>query len=450
MYDFILPLKLFKTNRLTILAVTAVAVCVFVVIVVMTVMNGLVTDFIDMNHGFFADCIISTDSLVGFGHYDEFENTLRSSDFVESVTPVINTFGLVKSNSSGKNAALSLMGIELESHEKTTDFAKSLYYRKDKPSLAFSPSYNTELPGCVLGIDLLVERDQWGIYKQSPYLPRWSYGITCFPLTPKGTLVKTGTSVSANTGTFYYSDNSNSGLARVDSTYVYLPFEKLQSLAGMNIGPKRTSAIFIKFKKGAYLNKSVEKTAALWKDFVAQNSNSEVSGLFKNVNVQDFRSYRRETIAPMEKEQTMMALLFLLVGVITVFIIFVIFYMIVGGKNRDIGILKSVGVSQFGIMRVFLRYAVLIGLVGAVIGIAAALVFLDNINGLENWLYIKFGFQMWNREIYAIGAIPDRPGIALPIEVAASAVIACLLGALLPTIKAARQNCVDTLRVNQI
>jgi len=450
MYDVILPLKLFKSNKLTILAVAAVAVCVFIVIVVMTVMNGLTVDFIDKNHDFFSDCIISTDSLVGFGHYDEFITSLRSSDFVESATPVINTFGLVKSDSSGKNAALSLMGIALDSHTKTTNFAQSLYYRKEKPLLAFAPSYNPELPGCVIGVDLLVERDSWGNYQQWTILPRWSYGITCFPLTPKGTLVKTGTSISANTRTFYYSDNSNSGLAKIDSTVVYLPFEQLQSMTGMNIGPKRAGAIFIKFKKGADFNKSVEKTTALWKDFVGLKSDSEVADLFKTVNVQDFKSYRRESIAPMEKERAMLLLLFLLVGLITVFIIFVIFYMIVGGKSRDIGILKSIGASQFGIMRVFLRYAVLTGLVGAAVGIAGALVFLDNINSLEDWLYVKFGFQMWNREIYAIGDIPSRPGFALPIEVAAAAVIACLLGAMLPTIKAARQNCVDILRVNQI
>jgi lipoprotein-releasing system permease protein len=441
---------LFKSSRLTILAVLAVAVSVFIVIVVMTVMNGLTVDFIEKNHAFFSDCIVSTDSLVGFGHYDEFMTTLQSGDFVESVSPVINTFGLVKSESSGRNAALSLMGIVPETHITTTQFGQSLYYQREEPSLAFSPSYNRQLPGCVIGVDLLVERDQWGNYMQWPYLPRWSYGITCFPLTPKGTLVKTGVSVSANTKTFYYSDNSNTGLAKIDSTMVYLPFEQLQSLTGMDIGQKRTGAIFVKFKKGVNIDKAVEKTTALWEEFIEQKSDSEVAGLFKTVNVQDFRSYRRETIAPMEKERAMLLMLFLLVGLITVFIIFVVFYMIVGAKNKDIGILKSVGASGFGIMRVFLRYAVLIGLVGAVVGISCALIFLDNINSLENWLYDKFGFQMWNREIYAIGEIPNRPGVALPIQTAAAAIAACLLGAMLPTMRAARQNSVDVLRVNQI
>ena len=281
-------------------------------------------------------------------------------------------------------------------------------------------------------------------------MPRRSYEITCFPLSPKGTIVKTGTAISANTKTFYQSDSSNTGLAKVDGTTVFLPLEQLQTLTGMNIQPKRTSAIFIKFKKGFNYNRSVEKVASLWKDFTQGKTDASYANLFKTVNVQDFKNYKRETIAPMEKERAMMLLLFLMVGLITVFIIFVIFYMIIAGKNKDIGILKSVGASGCGIMRVFLRYAVLIGIVGAAAGIAAALIFLDNVNSLEGWLYYKFGFQMWNREIYAIGDIPSKTGVTLPIAVAAGAIIACLLGAMLPTLKAARQNCVDILRVNNI
>ncbi|HBG26764.1 MAG: hypothetical protein A2Y10_18780 [Planctomycetes bacterium GWF2_41_51] len=452
MYDVILPLKLFKSSKLTILAVLAVAVSVFIVIVVMTVMNGLTVDFIEKNHGFYSDCIISTDSMVGFADYDEFLEVLRKQEFIESATPVINSFGLVKSETSGKNAALNLMGFDVDNHFQTTNFEESIYYRKSEPKLAFSPSYNPNLPGCVIGIDLIADRDEWGNYSQWSFLPRYSYEITCFPLTPRGTIVRTGTAVSANTKTFYYSDNSNTGLAKVDGTTVYLPFEHLQIMSGMNIEPKRTSAIFVKFKAGYNMTKSVEKTTSLWTEFVAAKTTNDTAALnfFKNVNVQDFKSYKRETIAPMEKERAMMLLLFLMVGVITIFIIFVIFYMIVGGKNKDIGILKSLGASNFGIIRVFLRYAVLIGVVGAGIGIAAALLFLDNVNSLEGLLYDKFGFQMWNREMYAINDIPDKAGAALVLQVAGAAVLACLLGALWPTVKAARQNCVEILRVNQI
>jgi len=450
MYACLLPARFFLRRRITILAVLAVALCVFTVVVVMTVMNGLVIDFTAKNHAFFSDCIVSTDSLVGFGLYEEFISRLEGADFVASAAPVISAFGLVESESSGKNAALDLMGIDIARHIKTTDFADTLYYRKDAPILAFRPIYDTNLPGCIVGVDLLVERQKSGQYRQLSYLPAWSYLVTCFPLTPKGALAKTGTQLSANSRTFYYSDNSNSGLARIDSTVVYLPFDFLQSLCGMDIAGRRTNAIFIKFKQGSDINLCTDKVSRLWQDFISQKGDFALANLFGTVRVADWKTYRRQTIAPMEKEQTMLILLFALVGLITVFIIFVIFYMIISRKSRDIGILKSLGVSKAGIIRVFMRLAFLTGICGAAVGIASALIFLANINRLEGWLFDKFGFQMWNREIYAIGEIPHDTAPLLLAAVAACAVAACLLGALLPTLSAAGRKCVDVLQVNQL
>ena len=450
MYNILLPIRFFLRRRITLLAAFAVAICVFTVVVVMTVMSGLVSDFVEKNHEFYGDCVVWTDSLVGFGLYEEFITELNDTDFVVSACPVINTFGLVQSEATGKNAALNLMGIDIGRQIKTTNFADTLYYRKTDPSLAFVPLYDPNLFGCAVGVDLLVERLRTGQYNQLVYLPMWSYVITCFPLTPKGSLARTGMSLAANSKTFFYSDNSNSGLAKVDSTTVYLPFEQLQVLCGMDTSAKRTGAIFIKFKPGSDISVCSEKVQALWRDFTAKNSDFALFGLFKNVSVRDWKTYRRSTIAPMEKEQTMLILLFLLIGLITVFIIFVIFYMIISRKSRDIGILKSLGVSKLGIVRVFLRLAFLVGLAGSCVGIAAALVFLANINRFEGWLFDKFGFQMWNREIYAIGEIPHNTGPVLLTIVAACAVAACLLGALLPTVSAARMKCVDTLRVNQL
>jgi lipoprotein-releasing system permease protein len=212
----------------------------------------------------------------------------------------------------------------------------------------------------------------------------------------------------------------------------------------------RTSAVFVKFKDGVNIEICTEKVSLLWKDFISQRSDFDFAGLFDTVRVQDWKAYRRGTIAPMEKEQTMLILLFALVGLITVFIIFVIFYMIISRKSRDIGILKSLGVSKTGIVRVFMHLAFLIGFCGAAVGIVSALVFLANINSLEDWLFDQFGFQMWNREIYAIGQIPYQARPDLLMAVAVCAVAACLLGALLPVLSAAGKKCVDVLRVNQL
>ena len=70
----------------------------------------------------------------------------------------------------------------------------------------------------------------------------------------------------------------------------------------------------------------------------------------------------------MEKEEVVVMLMFGLVGLTTVFIVFVVFYMIVSHKTKDIGILKSVGVSSGDVVGLFLCFAFLVGILGSAIG----------------------------------------------------------------------------------
>ena len=66
MYKITLAIRYLLKRRITFFAVVAVALCVFIVLVVMTVMAGLVGDIKEKNHLFAGDCIVATESLVGF------------------------------------------------------------------------------------------------------------------------------------------------------------------------------------------------------------------------------------------------------------------------------------------------------------------------------------------------------------------------------------------------
>ena len=76
MYKFILAFRYMFRKRISYLALLAVSLCVFIVVVVMTVMTGLVDDFKRKNHEFVGDCVIGTESLVGFGQYEDFVKIL--------------------------------------------------------------------------------------------------------------------------------------------------------------------------------------------------------------------------------------------------------------------------------------------------------------------------------------------------------------------------------------
>ncbi|MHC4596992.1 MAG: hypothetical protein ACYS19_18855, partial [Planctomycetota bacterium] len=214
MYKVILAIRYLIKRRITYFAVLAVALCVFIVVVVMTVMTGLVSDYKQKNHDFVGDCVVGTESLVGFAYYEDFVKILEKTDFIEGVSPVIKSYALINSRGSQRCYGVEIMGLDPVRHSRATGFGQTLYYRKGDVAKAFEPPYDSNLPGCVLGIDLALQRDANSRYFYEPRPSETALSISCFPLTAKGALAKAGLG-EVNTQTFYYSDHSHSGLARV-------------------------------------------------------------------------------------------------------------------------------------------------------------------------------------------------------------------------------------------
>jgi lipoprotein-releasing system permease protein len=449
MYKLILAIRYLYRRRISYLATAAVALCVFIVIVVMTVMTGLVQDFKQKSHSFTGDCVVGTESLVGFAYYEDFMRLLESEDFVESVSAAINSYALVGAEGSQQNIGLEIIGVDAERHNKATGFGKTLHYHKDDVSRAFKPSADTNLPGCVVGIDRWLQRNSKGEYFYESSPAATAMAVTCFPLTIRGALAKAGTGL-VNTKTFYFSDFSESGLARVDSSVVYLPFEDAQVLCGMTEPVGRASWLHIKFKPNVKLEDGCRKVRLLWAKYRDSVGDKPEAELLASVSVRSWKEHRREFIAAMEKEQVMLTAMFGLVGLTTVFIVFVVFYMIVSHKSKDIGILKSIGASGSDVVAVFLGFAAMLGVAGSAVGVAAGLWFLRDINAIENWLFERFGFQLWDRTIYAIGEIPHQMDLIMVLVVAGCAILACLAGAVLPSVRAAQARPVETLQVSQL
>lgn len=450
MYKIILAIRYLVKRRIAYFAVLAVALSVFIVVVVMTVMAGLVRDFKQKNHQFAGDCVVSTESLVGFAYYEEFVKILEQEDIVEGVSAVIKSYALVSPEGTERNVGVEIMGIDPVSYSRATGFGETLYNHRDDVSKAFEPTYDPNLSGCVIGIDMVLSRDSKGRYSYDSDPTGLGLVISCFPLTAKGALANVSTGL-VNTKTFYYSDNSHSGLARVDSSMIYLPFEQAQMMCGMGGSVKRASGIHIKFKPGVKLYEGCGKIASLWENFRQEKAGESYANLLEKVTVQSWKDYRRAFIAAMEKEQMMMTVLFGLVGITTVFIVFVVSYMIVSHKSKDIGILKSIGVSNANVMLLFLGFSFLIGLLGSAIGVVGGWRFLVHINGIEGWLYDNFGYQpLWDRTIFAIGDIPNTIDFNVLGIIILSAIAACLIGGLLPCRQAAKQKPIETLQVSQL
>jgi lipoprotein-releasing system permease protein len=69
-----------------------------------------------------------------------------------------------------------------------------------------------------------------------------------------------------------------------------------------------------------------------------------------------------------------------------------------------------------------------------------------NINGIHAWLGRAFGIVIWDRSIYFFDRIPSRINPREAIVIVSVSNVSSLIGAIIPAIKAARVDPVESLR----
>ena len=82
--------------------------------------------------------------------------------------------------------------------------------------------------------------------------------------------------------------------------------------------------------------------------------------------------------------------------------------MLVKNKGRDIGILRSLGLTRSSILRVFFICGSLIGVVGTVLGVIIGMLFVTYINEIQWLVEYIFGSSVWNEEIRFLTQVPAK------------------------------------------
>jgi lipoprotein-releasing system permease protein len=484
MYKLQLIRKYLFKRRIAWVALVAVMLCTAMVLVVVSVMGGWLRNFKQSFHGMTGDVVITASSLGGFPNYQEMIDSIVKLKDVQSAVPIIRTGGLI--NIDNRDVEMvQVLGYPTDIG-KVNDWPSSLHLNPDdrkqklreattRPNLTAAERHQLDVdmsrlpfglhpdlyrayertaegkpapnrlnrPGMIVSTLVVGMRKDKG-----PDADDFRREFYRMPVTLTLVPVVGGEAISLDSVQpipFWIVDDSHSRLYALDNNNVYISFEEAQKDLRMTATADqdaRCSEVEIKAVPGADLNTLRDQVAAI----TEQVRLNHAIPYFYEFKVETWLQQQGVFIKAVENEVLITTTLFSVISMVAVLLIFCIFYMIVIEKTKDIGIIKSLGATGWGILSLFLGYGFAIGAVGAALGFAAAFFFMRYINDLHAWLARITGRDLFSPETYQFDKLPDRMETQTVVIVVIAAVISALVGALIPALRAAMMNPVEALR----
>jgi len=430
-YAFTLANRYLTSRVIPLIAVAAVALCVALVVIVVSVMSGFLDMLKSSGRTLMGDVVINY-PVRGLPWYQDLIREIESLPEAEAATPLIDTYGLVRmpypAGADKEVVTANVWGVDPESFERVTDYSRTLHWKPpanrsdagnmapDDPRLALSPQIEadgralrqsgTGEPGLVMGIHVSIvnDRQRDGSYRSRYgwFMPDHAVTLTLVPISGKGTVAEPRERV------FQVVNEFKSGVYQIDKNRVLIPLEEAQRMLRLDRGtlfdmdappnadgtqpvlgesPARVHRVLVRARPGVDPPRLQAAVAAAYDRF-AQRGATDTSRVVRPparemVSILTWEQHLRDLIGPVEKEREMMRILFSIVYLVCAGLVLSIFWAIVQEKSRDIGILRSIGASRPGVLWIFLQYGLVIGAVGGVVGVGLGWLVIRNINAIH-------------------------------------------------------------------
>ena len=162
--------------------------------------------------------------------------------------------------------------------------------------------------------------------------------------------------------------------------------------------------------------------------------------------VSDWRQMNSALFQALEVERVAMFVVLCLIILVAAFNIASSLIMLVRAKTRDIAILRTMGASRQGMMKVFMTVGLTIGTVGILIGALIGAIFLFFRQNVVNFIQLVTGQNLWDPSVRVLTDLPSKPD---PVEITAIVLVTVILTflfTLFPARRAAKTDPVQVLR----
>ena len=408
-------------SAITAICVAGIAAGVWLIIVVLSVMNGFERTWREEILGNRAHFTVQSASG-SFAGYAELLERVRAVEGVVGVSPYLDAEGMVRGD-GGRIHSVRVRGIDPATVGDVTELPQDLILGSlSALSLDGHGGGNGSAPGSsgdrdepiVIGNQLALSL---GVGIGDRLLLISPYGGVITPLGPAPRLKRFEIAGVFETSFFQYDEVY---------TYVSLPAAQDFRHAGDVIDgiEARTTDFYRSRAVGRAVSNSLDYPFYTrdWKDF--------------------FPAF----FQALKTERIMMFLLLTMINVVAAFVIVATLIMMIMEKSSDIAILKAMGAERDMIERIFAIEGTLIGLVGTGIGVVAGIAVTQRLEWIQDAIEWVTGIDTLPASVYQLSTLPSEVDPLQVGFVAAMAMVFSLGATLLPSYQGARLDPAEGLR----
>ncbi|MBC8378653.1 MAG: ABC transporter permease [Planctomycetes bacterium] len=439
--SFLLCLRYLQHRKVVLLSIVAVALSCAMLITTDSLFTGFIETIETSAGRLMGDIIIEAPSGAVITDYHELIDSLQSAESIQSATPVLQSHGLLLAG-PGKVRPVIAWGIELPGRLSVTPLHDALLLQKQKPAaeVGFDVPDGPDAVGGIVGIGVLSRPDEkTDLYDMEAV--KGMIGRTMALST--GSVTQSDEQAdrfSRKVIKFQLADVVMAGIYQFDESFVLLPIEELSKQLYPD-RPNAASAVHIRLAARTDEDKAIAIVTGMWRNFAQDRFK-----WYPFASIESANQRQQAQIVEYRKQMDVLLFIFGFISTGIIILVFCIFYLIVMTRRKDIGILKSCGLSAVSTAFIFILFGLIVGILGAGLGIGLGYVMIANINPIERFISMTMGINLWRASTYMFTQIPNTMHWDSVLWVTAAGVTAAAVGSLLPAIAAARIRPVETLQ----
>ena len=227
--------------------------------------------------------------------------------------------------------------------------------------------------------------------------------------------------------TFIVTSIFNSGLADFDNNIALINLDTLDDFFDFK-KKDRNLEIYLKDPK------NIEKQKQI------------VQKIFDQEFIYTWADMNSSLFSALKVERNVMFIILSLIIIVAAFNIISGLTILVKNKTRDIAILKSIGVLNKSIIKIFFLIGVIIGTSATIFGVFLGVIFSLYIENLRQFLSTTFNISLFPEEIYFLSTMPSEINSSSIILISICSILITIIVSIFPAFKAANLDPIQTLK----